>query len=108
MYHPLRLILIMALMLTGCSRKFESDAVGIRFEPPSPMKPTGERAGPPAVAAFQSGLEIRSVPGSVPSMEEPALRTSLEEVRKTSGLPLPGEVRSAKSGSIPAGPVARY
>jgi hypothetical protein len=108
MKRPVWLLLISAVLSTGCSRSFESDAVGIRFEPPASMKLLKEQPGSPAVAMFQSGLEIRSIPGAAPSIAEPMLRASFEELRKTSGLELPGEIRSARAGSIPAGPVARY
>lgn len=67
------------------------------------MKFTSEEAGPPAVARFEGGLELRSVPGT-----PPALEAAPEAVLGAAGVPVPGKVMNTSRGSIDAGPVARY
>ena len=102
------LVIAGLLTLAGCSRGYESDLLGLRFEPPASMKLQREEAGPPPVAFFSSGLELRSIPGKPPSVAESHLRQTLEELRSSSGVSLPGELVSARAGTLPAGTVARY
>jgi hypothetical protein len=67
------------------------------------VKFTSEEAGPPAVARFEGGLELRSVPGT-----PPALDAAPDAVLGAAGLPVPGTVMTTSQGSITAGAVARY
>ncbi len=96
------------LLVAGCSREYESQLLGIRYEPPPSMKFEREEAGPPPVAHFRGGLEIRSIPGTPPPVAEPQLRQTLETLRSTPGLKLQGELVTARAGTLPAGEVARY
>lgn len=87
----------------ACSRKLESSALGLQYEPPSGMALRAEEPGPPAVAHFEGGLELRSVQGAPPKLE-----TAPEEVLGAAGLAVPGRRLNATQGTLPAGPVARY
>jgi hypothetical protein len=87
----------------ACSRKTELNALGLQYEPPSGMALRSEEPGPPAVARFEGGLELRSVQG-VPLKVD----ASPEEVLGAAGVPVPEKRLNATSGTLPAGPVARY
>jgi hypothetical protein len=87
----------------ACSRKLESHALGLQYEPPSGMALRSEQPGPPAVARFEGGLELHSVQGTPPRLDAPP-----EEVLGAAGLPVPGRRLNATQGTLPAGPVARY
>lgn len=89
------------LVLGACSRGLDSEALGIRYEPPSGMKLVAEE---PGLARFEDGLELR-VFRSALSVDAPA--TALEQVR-TEVPSLPAKMVSAKPGTIPAGKVARW
>jgi hypothetical protein len=67
------------------------------------VKLASEEAGPPAVARFEGGLELRSVPGTPPPLE-----AAPEVVLGAAGMPVPGKVMNTSQGTITAGPVARY
>ncbi|PTL75219.1 hypothetical protein DAT35_56030 [Vitiosangium sp. GDMCC 1.1324] len=62
-----------------------------------------EEPGPPAVAHFEGGLELRSVQGTPPKVE-----AAPEEVLGAAGIAVPGRRLNATQGTLPAGPVARY
>jgi hypothetical protein len=96
-------LLPVLLLAVGCSRPISSQALGLEYEPPSGVKPASEEAGPPAVARFEGGLELRSVPGTPPSLE-----AAPEVVLGAAGVPVPGKVMNTSQGTITAGPVARY
>ncbi|WNG49826.1 hypothetical protein F0U60_41210 [Archangium minus] len=88
----------------ACSRKLESNALGLQYEPPSGMALRTEEPGPPAVARFEGGLELRSVSGQgVPRLDSPSA-----DVLGAAGIPVPGKQLNATQGTLPAGPVARY
>ncbi|WP_232293533.1 hypothetical protein [Stigmatella aurantiaca] len=91
------------LLALGCSRPLTSEALALQYEPPSGVRFTSEEAGPPAVAHFEGGLELRSVPGTALTLETPA-----EEVFRLAGVPLPGKAVQQARGTLPAGAVARY
>jgi hypothetical protein len=97
------LSLLAVLLAAGCSRPVSSQALGLEYEPPSGVKFASEEPGPPAVARFEGGLELRSVPGT-----PPALEATPEAVLGAAGVPLPGKVMNTSQGTLPAGPVARY
>ena len=75
----------------------------MQYEPPSGMGLRAVEAGPPARALFDGGLELRSVRGA-----PPALGAGHEAVLGAAGLPVPGKLLHDSSGTLPAGPVARY
>jgi hypothetical protein len=81
----------------------ESTALGLQYEPPPGMTLSAEEPGPPAVARFEGGLELRSVEGVPPKLEAPP-----EEVLGAAGLAVPGTRVNATQGTLDAGPVARY
>lgn len=91
------------LLAVGCSRPVSSQALGLEYEPPSGVKLASEEAGPPAVARFEGGLELRSVPGTPPPLD-----AAPEAVLGAAGVPVPGKVMNTSQGTISAGPVARY
>jgi hypothetical protein len=95
--------LLAVLLAVGCSRPMSSQALGLEYEPPSGVTFTSEEAGPPAVARFEGGLEVRSVPGT-----PPALGATPEAVLAAAGMSVPGKVVNSAQGTLPAGPVGRY
>jgi hypothetical protein len=97
------LSLLLLPFAVGCSSPLSSQALGLEYEPPSGVKLSSEEAGPPAVARFEGGLELRSVPGTPPPLE-----AAPEAVLGAAGVPVPGTVMNTSQGSIGAGPVARY
>lgn len=97
-----------AALLCGCSRELHAKEVGFAFEPPKTMKLRSEVKGPPAIATFENGLEIRSVTGTLPGLAAGELLPVLAQVKQEAKLELPQTVSSLKGGSIPAGPVARF
>lgn len=99
----LPLSLLPLLLVVGCSRPVSSQALGLEYEPPSGVKLASEEPGPPAVARFEGGLELRSVPGTPPPLE-----ASPEAVLGAAGVTMPGKVMNTSQGTLPAGPVARY
>lgn len=101
--RAIALSLLLLPLALGCSRPLSSQALGLEYEPPSGVKFTSEEAGPPAVAHFEGGLELRSVPGTPPPLD-----AAPEAVLGAAGVPVPGKVMNTSRGSIDAGPVARY
>jgi hypothetical protein len=95
--------LLALLLAVGCSRPVSSQALGLEYEPPSGVTFTSEEAGPPAVARFEGGLELRSVPGT-----PPALNAAPEAVLGAAGVSVPGKVVNSAQGTLTAGPVGRY
>lgn len=97
------LSLLVLLLAVGCARTVSTEALGLEYEPPSGVKLSATEAGPPAVARFEGGVELRSVPGA-----PPALGAAPEAVLSAAGVPVPGKLLSSTQGTLPAGPVARY
>jgi hypothetical protein len=95
--------LLLLCCTIACSRQMESAALGLQYEPPSGMALRAEEPGPPAVARFEGGLELRSVEGPPPALEAPP-----EEVLAAAGVSGPGTRVNAAQGTIDAGPVGRY
>jgi hypothetical protein len=91
--------------LVGCSNGFESEALGVRYQPPRGFRLVSED---PGVAIFSSGLEIRSIPSAAIKLDETPLAGLLNETLATAKLPAAGRIVSAKAGDLTAGPVARY
>jgi hypothetical protein len=80
----------------------------VRWKPPQGVKLMSEtKEGNVAVAIFSGGVEVRMVPA-------PALPTSGDldalkgQLLGAAKLNLPQNVRSAKDGTIPFGPVVRW
>lgn len=102
-------IFLLALAAAGCSSNtYQGGALGVRWKPPPGVKLISEtKEGPVAVAIFSGGVEVRMVPS-------PALPTSgdhdelKQQLLDASKLRLPANVRSAKDGTIPFGPVVRW
>ncbi|MHB8879341.1 MAG: hypothetical protein ACYC8T_37070 [Myxococcaceae bacterium] len=101
-------ILALCLALAGCSNTFESALLKVKYEPPRGVKLSGEETGPPAVARFTQGIELRSVPAAPPTVDEAHLEALLEEVRAASKLSAPGRMVSARTGTLSIGPVVRF
>jgi hypothetical protein len=95
--------LLLLSCVVACSRHLESNALGLRYEPPPGMALRAEEPGPPAVARFEGGLELRSVEGPSPRLD-----AAPEEVLGAAGVPVPGTRLTATQGTLDAGPVARY
>lgn len=96
------------LLVAACGSKYESAAMGLSWEPPSGVKFVSEQAGPPVMASFSPGIEVRSVATALPEITDLNLRPVLEQACTAAGVPVPARVDSMRMGSIPAGPVARY
>jgi hypothetical protein len=102
-------ILLLTLLGMGCSsNEYAGGPLGVRWKPPPGVKLMSEtKEGNVAVAIFSGGVEVRMVPA-------PALPTSGDldalraELIKTSKLSVPQNVRSAKDGTLPFGPVVRW
>jgi hypothetical protein len=82
--------------------------MGIRYQPPRGFKLVSEVPGPPAVAVFSSDLEIRSIPAATTKIDAAPLAELLAETFAGAKMPAPGRIISAKTGTLPAGPVVRY
>lgn len=104
---PPRLVVLAAILLCGCSKPYQSDRLALTYEPPSGFEFIGEDAGPPAVARFGGGLEIRSVPQSL-SPTDVAPERILEQALEAAQVPSGGKVLTAREGSIGSAHVLRY
>ncbi|XXF75347.1 hypothetical protein P2318_19995 [Myxococcaceae bacterium GXIMD 01537] len=87
----------------ACSRQMESKGLGLQYEPPPGMALREEVGGPPAVARFEGGLEVRAVEGTPLSLDAP-----VEAVLGAAGVQVPGRPLNSTQGTLSAGPVARY
>ena len=90
--------------MLGCSSQYESAEMKVRYHPPRGVKLLEEQAGPPRVARFSSGLEIRSVDGVPPEIQEDKLEPLLQAISPG----LSGDIISARVGSLAAGKVVRW
>ncbi|MGC4115919.1 MAG: hypothetical protein QM765_15285 [Myxococcales bacterium] len=100
----LALVAIAACGLTGCSSEYDSAEMKLRYHPPRGVKLLEEQAGPPRLARFTSGLEIRSFDQAPPAIVE----DKLEDLLKVVSPDAPGAIISARLGSISAGKVVRW
>jgi hypothetical protein len=73
------------------------------------VKVVEEGPGPPAVARFTGGVELRSVSSPLPDLDPRQVEDLLPHVVQEGKLAFPGaRLVSAKVGSLPVGPVARF
>ncbi len=99
---------LVVALVAACSNHYDSAVVKVRFQPPRGASLLDEQAGPPAVARFSSGLEIRSVLGAPPAVDEANLAALYPLITSRAGLAVEGSLASARSGQIPAGSVVRF
>jgi hypothetical protein len=95
-------------LFVACSSNEHEQWLGIRWTPPSGVKPEKTATdGPVTVAKFSGGVEVRRVAAEAlpTSGDLDALKAALLEA---SGARADGEVASAKAGTIPLGPVVRW
>lgn len=99
-------ILVAALALAGCKgSEVKSTQLRLSWKPPRGVSLVEES---PAALRFTDGVEIHSVAGEVPAIDEAQLDALLAAVLSRAKLP-PLEKRiSARIGSVPAGAVARW
>lgn len=88
----------------GCSNRFDSEAMALKYHPPHGVDLVDEQAGPPRVARFSNGLEIRSIEGAAPAVQE----DKLEDLLKVVSPGVQGAIISARPGTIDAGQVVRW
>lgn len=103
-----RWVVLVGLLLAGCSNRFESAGMKVRYQPPRGVELSAESAGLPRVASFTGGIELRSVQASPPAIDEGALAPLFQTVTGAAGLQVPGTVTDSRLGSIPAGKVVRW
>lgn len=108
MARPAPLLLIGLLAALGCSGEYRSELLAVRYTPPSGAKLLGEEAGPPKVARFSGGIELRSWSGPALPIDEAQPEWMVGTIAQAAGLEGDGAVLSAKVGSLPAGQVARF
>ena len=102
-------MLLLGLLALGCSsNQYEGGGLGLKWKPPDGVKLLKEVVdGQVTAASFSNGVELRRV-------DSDALPTSgnlgelKNQILAASRASAPGEVQSARAGSIPAGPVARW
>jgi hypothetical protein len=97
-------LLSVALLLGGCTDRFESASLGVRWEPPSSLRLGSQTDDPLPTAHFEPGVTFRRVPGDAPVGTPEGLRAAVVE---RAGLPLSERVLSHRSGTLPAGKVER-
>jgi hypothetical protein len=99
-------IVVAALAWVGCkSGELKSDALKLSWKPPRSVTLVEER---PDALLFSSGVQIHSIAGEPPPIDEGKLDALLSTILSAAKLePLEKRI-SARVGSIPAGPVARY
>ena len=100
---------VVCTLAWGCTSTYISAILGVRYEPPSDVKIVDETPGPPAVARFSGGVEMRAVGSPLPALDPRQVEELLPHVVQEAKIVLPaGKLVSAKVGSLPVGPVARY
>ena len=92
----------------GCSGTYESAAMKVRWELPRGVKLLEEQAGPPRVARFSDGVEIREVQAAPPAIEEGKLEELLPKIGAQAGVATTGNIISARLGDLPPGKVVRW
>ena len=99
-------IVIAALALGGCkSNEVKSTQNGLTWKPPRGVSLVEEA---PGVLRFSDGVEVHSVSGEAPAIDESQLDALLLAVLPRAHVePLEKRI-SARGGSIPAGAVARW
>jgi hypothetical protein len=102
-------IALLALALAGCPSGYDSEKLGLKYEPPNGFKFVREEVGPPAYADFGSGLRLYSLEVQTAALDANAsLDVFADIVRKAAKLTAPAEVITSRTGSLPIGQVVRY
>jgi len=103
----LGMVLMLLLGLSACSTSFDSALLKVRYVPPSGVKLSSEEAGPPAVARFSQGIELRMVTGPAPAIDEAHFDLLLDALRDGAKVAAPGKLVSARPGTLSIGAVVR-
>jgi hypothetical protein len=88
----------------GCNGAYESAEMKLRYQPPHGVKLVEEQPGPPRVARFSSGFEIRSVDAAPPAIDPDKLDDLLPQVSPG----MTGSLISSRAGELAAGKVVRF
>lgn len=96
------------LALGACSRTYESKLLALSYEPPKGFEFVEERPGPAPRAVFSNGLELVSVAGSLPEIEEGSLPEVLRLALTALGENPAADALSSRTGDVRGMPVARY
>ena len=106
---PMRKLFLVLLAAASCtSNEYSEGALALKWKPPPGVELQGEtKDGNVTTAKFTGGVEVRSVTGTPPEIN--ADLDKLKELLVSGAkLALPGEARSGKAGTIPAGPTVRW
>ncbi|MBI5547390.1 MAG: hypothetical protein HY901_26200 [Deltaproteobacteria bacterium] len=98
------LAVVLLVVGWGCSGAYDSPEMKVRYQPPHGTRLLEEQPGPPRVARFSSGLEIRSVNAQPPAIEEGKLEALLAQVSPG----IKGDIINARMGTLDAGRVVRW
>jgi hypothetical protein len=99
---------LLGLLLVGCSNDYTEGPLSIRWTPPAGVKLESEATeGNVTTAHFSGGVDIVSV-AAAPLPTEGDLDELKKKIVSAGHLKLPGEARSGKAGTIPAGPTVRW
>ena len=99
---------LLSVSLVACSSGYQSQQLKVSLVPARGIKLQEEEAGPPTIARFSSGFELRSVVGSGPALDEGQLPAALDQVVAGAKLPSLGTLLSSRLGTLPIGKVARF
>ncbi len=103
----LLLVALLAAWLPACSNAFDSPALRLKYQPPRNAKLLEESAGPPRLARFDNGFEIRAVDAEPLAIDETRLDQLLPLACDKAGFAC-GQKVSSKAGSIGNRAVARF
>lgn len=105
----MRRLFLMLLATASCtSNEYSDGALSLKWKPPPGVELQGEtKDGNVTTATFTGGVVVRSVIAAPPEINSDLdkLKTLLVSGGK---LPVTGEVRSGRAGTIPAGPTVRW
>lgn len=101
--------LCLALLVMGCaSNEYNEGALAMKWKPPPGVELQGEsKEGNVTTAKFSGGVEVLSIAEAPPAIEGDLdkLKAALMSGSK---LPVKGELRSGRAGTIPAGKTVRW
>jgi hypothetical protein len=104
----MKLVVAMVLAAACSSNEYKEGALGLKWKPPQGVKlDTEGKDGAVVTAHFSGGVNIYRVdaPALPTSGDLDALKTAILGASKARA---DGEVKSAKDGTIPSGPVVRW